>query len=102
MQNMILKHENLAGVFCVGDPAAVGAMSSITAANANIKVIGFDGNPEGVEAILSGGNWIADIAQDPVAIAYTTLDLVLRHLAGETVDKLVPISPYVIDASNAE
>ena len=100
MQNMLLKHENLDLVFCVGDPAAVGAMSSIEAVGSNVKVIGFDGNPEGVEAILSGGNWVADIAQDPEAIGVTTLESIEKHLAGESVEKLIPISPKVIDAEN--
>jgi ribose transport system substrate-binding protein len=100
MQNMLLKHENLDVVFCVGDPAAVGAMSSIDAVGSNVKVIGFDGNPEGVEAILSGGNWNADIAQDPSAIGITTLECIKKHLAGESVEKLIPIPPRVVDASN--
>lgn len=100
MQNMLLKHENLDVVFCVGDPAAVGAMSSINAVESDVKVIGFDGNPEGIEAILSGGNWIADIAQDPTAIGTTTLECIKKYLTGESVEKLIPIPPRVIDASN--
>ena len=102
MQNMLLKHENLDGVFCVGDPAAVGAMSSISAVDGKVKVIGFDGNPEGIEAILSGGNWVADIAQDPAAIGRITLETVMAYLKGEKVQKLIPIAPKVIDATNAK
>lgn len=102
MQNMLLKHEKLDGVFCVGDPAAVGAMSSIEAVGADVKVIGFDGNPEGIEAILSGGNWIADVAQDPAAIGTTTLEAIRTHLSGGNVEKLMPIAPFIIDAENAK
>lgn len=102
MQNMLLKHSNLNAVFCVGDPAAVGAISSIDAVGADVKVIGFDGNPEGIEAILSGGNWVADVAQDPASIGERTLEAVRAHLAGEEVDKLIPISPMIIDALNAK
>lgn len=102
MQNMLLKHEKIDVVFCVGDPAAVGAISSIDAVSADTKVIGFDGNPEGIEAILSGGNWIADIAQDPASIGTQTLEAVKTYMEGGSVDKLIPISPTVIDASNAQ
>ncbi|OYO87069.1 hypothetical protein CG709_14380 [Lachnotalea glycerini] len=102
MQNMLLKNENLAAVFCVGDPAAVGAMSSIDAVGKDVKVIGFDGNPEGIEAILSGGNWVADIAQDPASIGSQTLEAVRTYLSGGDVEKLIPISPTVIDATNAK
>lgn len=101
MQNMLLKHEDIDVVFCVGDPAAVGAISSINAVGAETKVIGFDGNPEGIEAILSGGNWVADIAQDPAGIAVTTLETIDKYLNGEEVEALIPIAPKVIDASNA-
>ncbi|HHX69644.1 MAG: substrate-binding domain-containing protein [Miniphocaeibacter sp.] len=102
MQNMLLKHENLNAVFCVGDPAAVGAMSSIDSSGKDVKIVGFDGNPEGVEAILSGGKWVADVAQNPEEIGFSTLEAVKSHLAGEEVDKLIPIAPYIIDSSNAE
>lgn len=102
MQNMLLKNENLAAVFCVGDPAATGAMSSITAANKQCKVIGFDGNPEGIEAIKSGGLWVADVAQDPAAIGNTTLQTVVDYIGGAQVEKVIPIAPYIIDASNAK
>ena len=52
MQNMLLKHDQLDVVFCVGDPAAIGALSSITAAGADTKIIGYDGNPEGIAGWL--------------------------------------------------
>jgi ribose transport system substrate-binding protein len=102
MQNMLLKHKDLDAVFCVGDPAAVGAMSSIDAVSGDVKVIGFDGNPEAIDAIASGGNWVADIAQDPASIGTQTLKAVRTYLGGGEVDKLIPISPTVIDATNAK
>lgn len=102
MQNMLLKHAKLSAVFCVGDPAATGAMASITAANKKVMVIGFDGNPEGIEAIKSGGLWKADIAQNPEAIGKTTLLTVKDYLEGKKVKKFIAIAPYIIDASNAK
>lgn len=102
MANMLLKTPDLAAVFCVGDPAATGAMASITSANSQCKVIGFDGNPEGIDAIKSGGLWVADVAQDPTAIGETTLQTVVDYLGGAQVESNIPIAPYIIDASNAE
>lgn len=102
MANMLLKTPDLAAVFCVGDPAATGAMASITSANSQCKVIGFDGNPEGIDAIKSGGLWVADVAQDPTAIGETTLQTVVDYLGGAQVEANIPIAPYIIDASNAE
>ncbi|WP_246597244.1 substrate-binding domain-containing protein [Faecalicatena faecalis] len=102
MQNMLLKYENIDVVFAVGDPAAIGALSSIDAAGKDTKIIGYDGNPEGVEAIKSGGNWVADVAQDPEAIANETLEAVKTKLDGGTPEKQIKIAPYIIDKENAE
>ena len=102
MQNMLLKDDNIDVVFCVGDPAAIGALSSITAANAATKIIGYDGNPEGVAEIKKGGNWVADVAQDPAGIGKTTLEAIKKHLEGEKVDSEILIAPYIIDAKNAK
>ena len=102
MQNMLLKHENIDVVFAVGDPAAIGAQSSIDAAGKDTLIIGYDGNPEGIEAIKAGGNWVADVAQDPTAIAENTLEAVKTKLDGGTPDKEIKIEPYIIDKENAE
>ena len=102
MQNMLLKHENIDVVFAVGDPAAIGAQSSIDAAGKDTLIIGYDGNPEGIEAIKAGGNWVADVAQDPTAIAEKTLEAVKTKLEGGTPDKEIKIEPYIIDKENAE
>lgn len=102
MQNMLLKHDQLDVVFCVGDPAAIGALSSITAAGADTKIIGYDGNPEGIAEIKKGGSWVADVAQDPVAIGKTTLSTVKSYLEGATPEAEILISPYMIDAENAQ
>lgn len=99
-QNMLLKHPNLNVVFGVGDPFALGAYSAIKAANKNVQVIGFDGNPEGINAIKEGGLYKADIAQNPGEIAAQTLKAVMNKLAGKSVPKLIPIAPKVIDKSN--
>ena len=102
MQNMLLKNDNIDVVFCVGDPAATGALSSITAAGAKTKIIGYDGNPEGVAEIKKGGNWVADVAQDPAGIGKSTLEAIKKHLEGEQVDSEILIAPYIIDAKNAK
>jgi len=99
-QNMLLKHPNLQVIFAVGDPAAMGALASIKAANRNVQVIGFDGNPEGIAEIKTGGLWKADVAQDPATIGAKTLDAVMAKLKGKTVPKLIPIAPKIIDKSN--
>lgn len=103
MQNMLQKHADLDAVFCVGDPAAMGALSSIKSANKQVKIIGFDGNPEGIAEIKKDGSlWVADVAQDPAKIGETALQSAVDTINGKTVEKLIAISPYIIDKSNAK
>ncbi|MGX8700746.1 substrate-binding domain-containing protein [Caproiciproducens sp.] len=103
MQNMLQKHDNLDVVFCVGDPAAMGALSAIKSANKQVKIIGFDGNPEGVAEIKKPDSlWVADVAQDPEKIGATTIQAAVDTINGKTVEKLIAIPPYIIDQSNAK
>lgn len=99
-QNMLLKHPNLKVIFGVGDPFAMGALSAVKSANKQVQIIGFDGNPEGINEIKNGGLWVADIAQDPTAIGTKTLEAVMDKLNGKDVPKNIPIAPKVIDKSN--
>lgn len=101
-QNMLLKYPNLKVIFGVGDPFAMGALSAIKSANKQVKVIGFDGNPEGIAEIKTGGLWVADVAQDPAAIGTKTLEAVMDKLNGKEVPKNIPIAPKVIDKSNIQ
>jgi ribose transport system substrate-binding protein len=100
MQNMLLKHKELDLVFCVSDAAAKNALAAINAAKSPVKVMSLFANYEGVEAILSGSNWIANVAEDPDLTSKSILDTIQKHLAGKPVDKRILVSPRVIDASN--
>ncbi|QEY35268.1 substrate-binding domain-containing protein [Caproiciproducens galactitolivorans] len=103
MQNMLQKHADLDAVFCVGDPAAMGALSSIKSANKKVKIIGFDGNAEGIAEIKKPNSlWIADVAQDPAAIGETALQAAVDTINGKTVEKKIAISPFMIDKTNAK
>jgi ribose transport system substrate-binding protein len=103
MQNMLQKHADLDAVFCVGDPAAMGALSSVKSANKKVKIIGFDGNAEGIAEIKKADSlWIADVAQDPAAIGETALQAAVDTINGKTVEKMIAISPFMIDKTNAQ
>lgn len=101
-QDMLLKHPNLKVIFGVGDPFALGALSSIKAANMDVKIVGFDGNPESIEEIKKGENWVAEIAQNPDEIGKVTLQTVKDYLDGKQVEKVIPIAPKVLDINNLE
>ena len=105
MENILTTNPEVKAVFTVGDPACTGALAAIKAAGSDCLIIGFDGNPEAKEAILSEENgkyWVSEISQNPKAIGATIVDEMIRYMTEGTVtDKQIFIAPYIITAENA-
>ncbi len=96
-EDMLQAHSDLAGIFAINDPSALGARAAIEkAGKANqIKLIAFDGQPEGKQAIKEGKIY-ADPIQFPDRIGIETVRAILKHFSGEPVPKeiLIPTSLY--------
>lgn len=105
MENILTTNPEVKAVFCVGDPAATGALASIKAAGSNCLIIGFDGNPEAKEAILDAENgkyWVSEISQNPKEIGATIVKEMVSYMTNGTVtDSKIFIAPYIITAENA-
>lgn len=105
MENILTTNPEVKAVFCVGDPAATGALASIKAAGSNCMIIGFDGNPEAKQAILdpeNGKYWVSEISQNPQKIGSTIVDEMIGFMTtGKVTDKQIFIDPYIITAENA-
>ncbi|MDK2815826.1 MAG: ribose transport system substrate-binding protein [Moorella sp. (in: firmicutes)] len=101
-QDILLKFPDLDLIFAVGDPFAVGAVSTIKAAGRNVKVIGFDGNPEAIQEIKNNGLWVADVVQHPDQIGSKVIDLIADYFNGKSVPPQLLIPPTVVDASNVK
>jgi len=103
-QTLVAGHPDLAGLFAINDPSALGACSALDLAkkSGQVKVIGFDGQPEGKKAIRKGTIY-ADPIQYPDKIARTTFASVQKYLAGEKTpaEILIPTGLYrKADAEN--
>ncbi len=99
-QDFLTNNPDLDVIFATGDPAAIGALSSIKAAGSKTRIVGYDGNPEAIAAIKDANDgklWIADVAQDPANIGITTVDAVVQFLNNGTVQPVFQIAPYLID-----
>ncbi|MDD3337375.1 MAG: substrate-binding domain-containing protein [Lachnospiraceae bacterium] len=101
-QDFLLKYPDLSLIFAVGDPAAMSAYTIVNGAGKDIKVIGYDGNPEAVNEIAKSGNWIADVAQDPEGIGEAMIDNAVKAINGEEIPKEKYIEPYIIDGDNVK
>lgn len=105
METILVSNPDCAAVFCAGDPAATGAMAAIKAAGSDCKVVGFDGNPEALEAMLdeeNGKTWVSEIAQDPIAIGRGIVEQMAKYVTtGEVDEQVIMINPYIITADTA-
>lgn len=90
-------HPDLRGIFAINDPSALGARAALEKAGKEdqVKIIGFDGQPDGLAAI-DRGEIYADPIQFPERIGRETVQTILRHFAGEEVppETLIPTELY--------
>ena len=96
-QDLIQTHADLNGLFAINDPSALGASAAFENAGkaAQIKIVGFDGQPEGKKAIKDGKIY-ADPIQFPDKIGAETVRAFLKYMNGDDVPKevLIPTALY--------
>ena len=96
-EDALQAHPDLAGIFAINDPSALGARAALEKANQadQVKIIGFDGQPDGKQAIKEGKIY-ADPIQYPDQIASKTVQTIIAHFNGEEVpaEQLIPTALY--------
>jgi len=90
-------HEDLDAIFAINDPSALGAYTAVKLAEreAKIKIIGFDGQLDGKQAIKDGKIY-ADPIQHPDKMGKQIVQLVVKYQAGESFEPetLIPATLY--------
>lgn len=96
-EDVLQTHGDLAGIFAINDPSALGARAALEKAKRaeQVKLIGFDGQPDGKQAIKAGKIY-ADPVQFPDKIGALTVRAIMRYLDGEEVppQELIPTALY--------
>jgi ribose transport system substrate-binding protein len=96
-EDLLQAHADLAGIFAINDPSALGARAALEKAGKadQVKLIGFDGQPEGKQAIKDGKIY-ADPVQYPDRIGRETARIIVKHFEGEKVppEVLIPTGLY--------
>ena len=96
-EDALQAHPDLAGIFAINDPSALGARAALERAKKadQVKLIGFDGQPEGKQAIRDGKIY-ADPIQHPDQIGRKTAQAILSYFRGEEVppEILIPTNLY--------
>jgi ribose transport system substrate-binding protein len=107
MQQMMSAVPDIAGVFYASGREAVGAANAIKAAGKNVLSMGYNGDPEEIQAIRDG-ILAGTIAQQPYNIGYESVMLLKKIFEGETYeDAVVPVdvallTPDTIDKFQAD
>lgn len=96
-QDLIQAHGDMNAIFAINDPSALGARAALENAGKadQIKIVGFDGQPEGKEAIKEGKIY-ADPIQFPNRIGKETFGAFLKYMNGDEVPPqiLIPTALY--------
>ena len=96
-EDILQAHPNLAGIFAINDPSALGARAALEKAGrvGQVVLVGFDGSPEG-RAAVKAGKLYATPTQFPERIGVETVRAILRHFKGETIpaEMLIPTELY--------
>lgn len=99
-KDAIEAHPDLAAVFAINDPSALGARAALEAAGKadQVRIIGFDGETNGKQAILEG-KIVCDPIQFPDRIGQATIEMIIKHFNGEEVpaEILIPSKLYYQD-----
>jgi len=95
-EDLLQAHADLAGIFAINDPSALGARAALEkAGKTHVKLVGFDGQLEGKQAIKEGKIY-ADPIQFPDRIGVATVRAIVQHFAGDSVsaELLIPTGLY--------
>lgn len=96
-EDTLQANPDLRGIFAINDPAALGARAALEKAGKTdqITIVGFDGQPEGKQAIKDGKIY-ADPIQFPDKMGAQIVDAIIRQSKGETLppQMLIPTSLY--------
>ncbi|MET7999777.1 D-ribose ABC transporter substrate-binding protein [Nonomuraea glycinis] len=100
MTNLLQSHPDVTGVFAENDEMALGAIKALgNRAGQQVKVVGFDGTPDGLTAIQNG-TLAASIAQQPRLLGQQAVDAAVKAAGGATLEKTMAVPVKVATKEN--
>ena len=102
-EDALQAHPALRGIFAINDPAALGARAALEKAGKTqqVLIVGFDGQPEGKQAIKAGKIY-ADPIQFPDQMGVQMVQAIVRHSKGESLPPQMLIPTQLYRRSDAE
>jgi ribose transport system substrate-binding protein len=100
MTNLLQSHPHVDGVFAQNDEMALGAVKALgSRAGSTVKVVGFDGTPDGLKAVKAG-KLTASVAQQPEKLGEMAVHNAVRAVNKSEVDKRVKVPVKVVTKDN--
>ena len=102
-EDALQSEPDLDGIFAINDPSGLGAVGALKKAGKldQVTVIAFDGMPAGLQAIKDGEIY-ADPIQHPDRIGRETIQAIVAHLSGETVEASIDIPASLYTKEDAD
>ncbi|WP_188194762.1 substrate-binding domain-containing protein [Nonomuraea sp. SYSU D8015] len=101
MTNLLQRHSDITGVFASNDEMALGAIQALGGrAGRQVKVVGFDGTPEGIKAVRSG-TMAATVAQQPRLIGWQAVNEAIKVARGHVIAESVAVPIKLATKKNA-
>ncbi|MFD8526892.1 D-ribose ABC transporter substrate-binding protein [Streptosporangium canum] len=100
MTNLVQSNPGITGVFAENDEMALGAVKALGAkAGKEVKIVGFDGTPDGLTAIQAG-TLNASIAQQPQLLGRQAVQGAIKAAKGEKIEATVAVPVKVVNKDN--
>ncbi len=97
MKDILQSNDKINAVFAINDPSALGARAALEQAGKadSVIIVGFDGQPEGKQAIKDGKIY-ADPIQFPDKMGIEAVNAIIAHSKGKDVpaENLIPTQLY--------
>ncbi len=99
--DMLSANPDACGFFTQHDEAALGALTAIEESGRAEEVVfaSFDGSPESVE-LIKQGKLVAAAMQQPVLMGRISMEVGLKHLRGEEVEKETSVPTILVTPDN--
>lgn len=100
MTNLLQSHPGVTGVFAENDEMALGAIKALgSRAGSSVTVVGFDGTPDGLQAVQDG-TMAATIAQQPDELGKMSVRNAVRAAKGKEIEKQLEVPVRVVTGEN--
>lgn len=99
-ENLLTAYPDLQCIYVTSDTGAMGAATAVQASGRDVKVIGFDGSPNGAQSILDGG-MTATVAQTPGVMAQEGVNALYELLINDVAPEDMYTPCTMVTADNA-